>query len=85
MPRKEKQVESEKVPQPFDFDGPFQDKDPYGVNYYVEARFLSREDANLWIEEQYRLLHKHIEVYEDGLKGNSKAVKKKGLMTRLGW
>jgi len=83
MPRKEKQAESEKVPQPFDFDGPFQDKDVYGVNYYVETRFLTREDANLWIKEQYRLIDKDIEVYEDGLKGNRKAVKKKGLIARL--
>src|SRR5688572_18670888 len=82
MPRKERPVASEpcKVTQPFDFDGPFQDKDAYGANYYVEVRFLNREDANLWIEEQYRNMDKDIEVYEESLGGK----KKKGLMARLG-
>jgi hypothetical protein len=74
---KNKQAECKK-PVPFDFDGPFQDKDMYGANYYVEVRFLSRADANGWIEEQYKLMDKDIEDYEEGL-----APKKKSLMARL--
>ena len=73
MARNDKQAKSN-VPKPFDFDGPFEDKDPFGANHYVEVRFLNRAEANAWIEAQYRKMDTGIEVYEEPLSDRPKGI-----------